>query len=293
MIPKGRQFEKLVAELETACAGRDVDIRLNDRIADLETGQLREVDISLRHKMGTHEFLTVIECRDRKAKDDCRWVEELDSKRRSVGADKIVAVSHAGFGKPALKKAQVRNIELRTLSELAPDEIKAWFDTKLISVAYQSWTQTKSSIRCDATFGVETGLLDEVRWYSADGQPNPVLQRSSDGACLGLPAVFSWLYEAHFHCHPNEGVGEEPVEKKIDFEFDLGELWLHVSGGKIPVLGLSLGFEIVLKTLPLTDMKQYRDDATALVSKLDWEDEVIYQGQRVPMQITAIVKEDD
>jgi hypothetical protein len=40
-------------------------------------GKKREVDISIRNKVGKHEFLTIIECRDRAEKGEIDWIEQI------------------------------------------------------------------------------------------------------------------------------------------------------------------------------------------------------------------------
>ena len=77
MAGKGREFEKLVEKLEKLLAGDDVEIIRNARLHDKRTGGEREIDILLRTKLGgSHEINIILECRDRKAKPDVRWIDE-------------------------------------------------------------------------------------------------------------------------------------------------------------------------------------------------------------------------
>jgi hypothetical protein len=126
MPRKGRDFEKLVARIETILSGTEFKIRSPDRILDIHTGKEREIDISLRMKAGTHEILIIFECRARKKKEDVRWIEELSSKKASVQAAKAVAVSSSGFSQEAQQKAKMLNIELRLIEKLNLEDIQAW-----------------------------------------------------------------------------------------------------------------------------------------------------------------------
>lgn len=126
MARKGREFEKLVAHLETILAGTGIEIHSPDRILDIHTGEPREIDISLRAKVGTHDILIILECRERKAKQDLRWIEELANKRDSVKASRVVAVCSQGFSKGAKNKAKFLNVELRSIDNLLIDDIQNW-----------------------------------------------------------------------------------------------------------------------------------------------------------------------
>jgi len=124
---ESEQFERLVARIEEAAAGRNATVKSPDFIPDSVTGEPREVDASIRFNVGTVPFLVVIECRKRSRKEDVRWIEELATKRDSVKADKIVAVSELGFSKSASRVAKHHGIELRRLAEVSPVKIDKWF----------------------------------------------------------------------------------------------------------------------------------------------------------------------
>lgn len=127
--PTWREFERVVAMIEEAAAPRGATVRSPDRIRDLTTGEMREVDASIRLPVGTVEILITIECRKRSRKADDTWIEQLAMKRHKIGASKTIAVSEKGFSRSAHLTARHHNIELRTLSEVAPEQIQDWFLT--------------------------------------------------------------------------------------------------------------------------------------------------------------------
>ncbi len=65
-------------------SGEDVQIKSPDFIADSITGEKREVDISLRGKIGSHPILIIIEVRDRDKVQDVTWIEQLATKRDNM-----------------------------------------------------------------------------------------------------------------------------------------------------------------------------------------------------------------
>lgn len=122
-----RAFELLVATIEEKAAPRNATVTSPDSIRDLVTGNMREVDASIRFKAGTADILVTVECRKRGRKADDTWIEQLATKRQKIGAAKTIAVSSTGFTKSAVKSAQYHGIELRTLSEIKPTDIDDWF----------------------------------------------------------------------------------------------------------------------------------------------------------------------
>ncbi len=121
-----REFEKLVALLESHLVPRGATIRSPDHIPDKITGEPREVDISVRYQVGSVPILITIECRKREATQDTTWIEQLAQKRNDIGASVTVAVSSRRFTKPAIKKARFYNIETRLLKEVSEEAIKSW-----------------------------------------------------------------------------------------------------------------------------------------------------------------------
>jgi hypothetical protein len=110
-----RLFEALVARVERDALGDGTMVTSPDRLRCRLTGRLREVDASLVRPDGR---ITTIECRKRKGRQDVTWIEQLATKRTSLGADKTIAVSSKGFSQAAQIVAEQHNIELKVLRPL-------------------------------------------------------------------------------------------------------------------------------------------------------------------------------
>jgi len=126
MVRKGRALEILVEDLERLLADQSLEIKSPDFIYHEITKKSREVDVSIKGKVGSHQFLIVLECRDRKNPQDVIWIEQLVSKRDSLKANKLVAISTGGFTKPAIELAKAKGIELRTFESFNLNELKNW-----------------------------------------------------------------------------------------------------------------------------------------------------------------------
>jgi hypothetical protein len=112
MVKPGKALEQLVAVLESVLGPTDVVMTSPDKIAGKLSNQEREVDVSLRARVGSAQILVIIECRDRQGAQDVRWIEELATKREDVGADKAIAVSPTGFSEAARSLATAKIIDL-------------------------------------------------------------------------------------------------------------------------------------------------------------------------------------
>lgn len=163
MTRKGRELEELVATLEKGLSGTGVKITSPDFIEDVVIQDKREVDVSLRFNMGSHDFLLVFECRDRKNTEDVTWIEQLATKRDDICVNKLIAVSSNGFSNNARKKAHAKNIELRTLKEIDPKEIFGWFQVTKIDVINLRWSLKKAYIIKHES--LDTTQTDELKKF--------------------------------------------------------------------------------------------------------------------------------
>ncbi len=123
MTSSGKQFENQIHRITELLERHNSKVILDHKIPDPDNPeQPRQIDIYVENENGKIH----IECRDRKSKQDVMWIEELYGRKKSLNADKLIAVSASGFTKGAIKKAKRLSIYLRTLSEITPNEISSW-----------------------------------------------------------------------------------------------------------------------------------------------------------------------
>lgn len=118
MARLGREFEKLVARIEEKLCPLGARVKSPDKIPELVSKALREVDASIRYQIGSVPILITVECRDRNSIQDVTWLEQLKSKKDSIGASQTIAVSREGFSSNAVAYAKQHGILLRQLSEI-------------------------------------------------------------------------------------------------------------------------------------------------------------------------------
>ena len=109
-----RQFERLVARIERDLAPKGAVVRSPDRLPDLVTGSVREVDASIRFTVGSAPILITIECRRRAAVQDDTWIEQLAAKKEKLGAAKTIAVKGQNIR---------RRVDSRFLIQLSRDSV--------------------------------------------------------------------------------------------------------------------------------------------------------------------------
>lgn len=144
--PSWREFEKLVGRIEQALAGNNVSVRSPDRIPSLVTGRKREVDASLRARIGSAELLITIECRKRKAGQDVTWIEQLGCKKQAIGAARTIAVASSTFSTDAIKAAAHYGIDLRVLSEVTKQDVLSWIVPHSVTHIFKSCDLLESPV---------------------------------------------------------------------------------------------------------------------------------------------------
>ncbi len=125
-----KEFEQLVSNLEIMFSDQNCRVKHNDQVRD-KYGSLRQVDATVRFSTGATNYLTIIECRNRKKVSDSIWIEQIATKRDNLGADKAICVSNKPLSSPARLQARDRRIDVRTLETLSEsfnDYLEPWME---------------------------------------------------------------------------------------------------------------------------------------------------------------------
>jgi hypothetical protein len=105
-----KKFERLVAAIHHA-ETQGATVIWNDTIHG------RQFDVTLRFKMGLHDYLTVIECKDYAYRVPVEKVDAFVTKARDANANKAVLVSSNGYQSGCSAVAARHGIKLLTLDE--------------------------------------------------------------------------------------------------------------------------------------------------------------------------------
>jgi hypothetical protein len=132
---KGRSLELLVKRIKEHQSPEAL-IQSPEFVPDRDTGQPREIDVGIRvNRNGNHSFIAV-ECRDRVSVQTVEWIEQLISKKHSIGADVLVAVTSSQFSKPARIKALKHGIILARMSSKLPAELAELASSYFVTLCY-------------------------------------------------------------------------------------------------------------------------------------------------------------
>ncbi|MBC6988581.1 restriction endonuclease [Hymenobacter sp. BT491] len=123
MSASSDEFEQQISEIHRILADSNSEITWNDRMIDPDNvKQQRQIDISIKNG----NYVTHVECRIHKSKQDVKWIEELYGRKMSLGIQNIIGVSSSGFTEGAIKKAKRFGIELRDTLNLEEEDLNSW-----------------------------------------------------------------------------------------------------------------------------------------------------------------------
>ncbi len=113
-IPKWKEFERLVFEMQKSFAPPAATVTPDDHIDGHDSKTSRQIDISIRSHVANYEVLIVIDCKDYKDPVDVKEVGEFSSVVKDVRANKGVMVASHGFTKAAIEMAKSHGISTLT-----------------------------------------------------------------------------------------------------------------------------------------------------------------------------------
>jgi hypothetical protein len=277
MARQGRATELIVEELEKYTLSNDNCTVLSpDRIIDVITKTKREVDVSIRFDMGTHEFLTIIECRDRKYIQDVTWIEQIQTKTQNLNANKVIAVSTSDFTAPAKKKAKHYGIVLRTLTDFEAADAISWpgpvrtsetnFNIKHIKAEIVEVLSRRNNKKYTITAPIAEMFGDINK---------PIFKIESSGGYVTVSDVINNTNRANDNfLFKDLKDNDQPVIKKVNLIFDqdnkLCIMWKNEEF-YIKKFELELECWVKMEELSLKDALRYSEDSKSLVDKFIFE----------------------
>jgi hypothetical protein len=112
---KWKRFEKKAFDIQKSISAANTDIKFNDSIPGMDSKTNRQIDISIRTKVGSYPILVIVECKDYKDPVDVKAVEAFVSVVRDVRANKGAMISAKGFTEAARTLAEHHNIDILRL----------------------------------------------------------------------------------------------------------------------------------------------------------------------------------
>jgi hypothetical protein len=133
VISSWKQFEKTVARIQQQLAPR-ADVKWNDKLYGHESQTTRQVDVSIRARIGQFEILIVMDCKDYKSKIDVPMVGDFANMVKDIRAHRGALVARNGFTKKAKTYATSLGIDLFSIVDVKQ---KDWRDLLAFPCVYK------------------------------------------------------------------------------------------------------------------------------------------------------------
>lgn len=111
---KWKKFEELVTEVQKNLSP-DAIVKHNDFMIGNRSGRKRQIDVSIKQKIGQYNILIIIDCKDYTEPVDLNDIESFIGLVEDVQANKGAIVSASGFTSGAKKRAEDVGIGLYRL----------------------------------------------------------------------------------------------------------------------------------------------------------------------------------
>jgi hypothetical protein len=272
--PEWREFERLVARIEADAGPLGVIVTSPDRIRCKVTGRLREVDASIRSRIGTAEMLVTIECRRRTKIQDVTWIEQLATKKRAIGADRTIAVSERGFTDDAKKIADQHGISLRKLSELKVADINSLLRLDFVLFWHKACAVVRVGIRKFRSLDWTMPDPQEVDFILPENIDPlaPIFRNEKTGTSWSLNDLWLQLQET---ADPFEGVHKVqlPTIRTACFPYP-GTVTIDAANGPYllgdVMLTVALWIEAEQITLDAADKVEYSSDEMPSIQRIEF-----------------------
>jgi hypothetical protein len=268
-----REFEKLIARIEQAMAPSGAVVTSPDRIPDKVTGELREVDVSIRYKVGTCPILVTIECRNRSGNEDVTWIEQIAEKKRSIGASMTLAVSSSGFSDSAIKKASVVGIEIRTLDDALAEDFREWLAVQHVVLDVREWSLAELALEVyDAPEDAE--LIPALqKSFRESGHLAPIFIRNLDGKRFHVENILIEWSKRNGDIFPEDIPSDGTrIRRNLHQPLDRNCLHLETTKGNfdLRVIHIGLWLSHSKALVPVSKLTKYSAPSAPLVQTAEW-----------------------
>jgi hypothetical protein len=190
------------------------EITESDELIDHDTGEEREVDVTVRGTVDGVQVLVGIEAADRSRPADSIWVEQQIAKHQAVGTDLLVLVAARGFYGPALRKAQAHDVVTIAPEDLEDDHELAIMAklTGALATAEPTITAVAIGVRIPPG-GAMTG--DPAVAYRADGTPANTDQIAAAILDQRFPDVIAKVTQDLTRTHQRKLVIQQPPTEAL------------------------------------------------------------------------------
>ncbi len=129
--PKWRRFEKLVAQVQKELAPNAV-VTHNDRIRGHDSGKPRQIDITVKQRIGQYDILVAMDCKDYATPVDVNEVEQFVALVKDIRANKGVVVAANGFTDTAKRIGENAGLNLYRLVDTEAHDWQTYVEIPVV-----------------------------------------------------------------------------------------------------------------------------------------------------------------
>ena len=271
MPRKGRDLEKLVEILERCLQEMDVTITSPDTIPGIISKVSREVDVTLRTPDGS---LIALECRKwTNTKQGVTWIEQLASKKKDLGVQRIFAVSSSDFSEGAKNLAQHFDVDLRTLDNLTFADIVSWATVNIPLVIHNG--EFKQAYISLADKSEQEAAELQTKLGTAGNEL--LFQDKKTGQNVNLQEIWRRIVTKNPQLYQGINLNGEPTEKRIRVDFSSSKRYsVIVDDQSIPVSKIHFvaNLWIIRPEIQVSRALQYSEtDGEVIADVVEWEGE--------------------
>jgi hypothetical protein len=136
----GLEFEHLIDVIELVAQSSGGYVSYDSTIRGRKTGDISRVDAAVYiPSANDREDLYVVECHEGARAAGVAVVEDAWMKAQNTGAVRVMAVSTAGFSRPARRRAEELEVSLVTLHDPREAEWPTWITNRSFTTADLQW----------------------------------------------------------------------------------------------------------------------------------------------------------
>ncbi|HSF40461.1 MAG TPA: restriction endonuclease [Thermoanaerobaculia bacterium] len=191
MTNQGKELESLVRQIEQLLLPMGFSVTCNSKVYNDEGVQIAEFDVEIRGRLGSTDIAWLIECRDRPGSGPApgAWIEQLVGRRDRFGFNKVTAVSTTGFAPGAEEYASKAGIELRTVSEVTPEDVAEWLG--ILQIICRRRVSRLNWVRLGVSPDEAEDRREAVQKILKSSNGNDFFLRSTEtGELMSIPTAF-------------------------------------------------------------------------------------------------------
>lgn len=190
-------------------------IKEREYIKGKVSGTMREIDLSIREKIGPQQILIVIDCKDHQRPVDVKTVESFCGLKDDVSAHAGIIISRAGFTKSALRVAENRLVTTYQYANFKTTN--KWPEWIWMGFTLDLWLLTPLSVTLHLPDGSEKPIIDEAGISILDSATNDKV--SMGGLLQTLWGKDQNHKEGDFCYSVQSGITKEMLDQKIQINF--------------------------------------------------------------------------